>query len=431
MRWLLALCTLCALAMPSGAATYLVRPDGSGDFPTIQAAIDAAADGDVVGLADGTFRGPGNRDIDYHGKAITIRSQAGDPDWCIIDCEGTYEDQHRGFDFHSGEGPGASLQGVTVIGGYVRLPAPDGGGVRCSSASPTFFDCVFADNYADSDGGGLYAAGGSPVFVRCVFAGNSTLGYGGGAFLAGGPATVIDCSFRNNRSEYSHGGGVACYNSHASISRCAFVENWAQNAGGLECEGGAVSVNESSFLGNTAASHGGAVQCRAGAPAISTCTFVGNSASTGGAVDCFYYAQVAINGCTFYANVAFYEATAVKVADYAHLSMENTVAAFGVNGIGVRCTAPGTATLLCCDIYGNEEGDWVENIAGQLGVDGNICADPLFCDPGAGELGLGSDSPCAPENSPDCGQIGAWPVACGPTSTTQTSWGALKALFRP
>jgi pectin methylesterase-like acyl-CoA thioesterase len=58
---------------PSGASVYVVRPDGSGDFPTIQAAIDAAIDGDTVELADGTFRGDGNRDPDYLGKAITVR----------------------------------------------------------------------------------------------------------------------------------------------------------------------------------------------------------------------------------------------------------------------------------------------------------------------------------------------------------------------
>jgi hypothetical protein len=41
-----------------------VAPDGSGDAPTIQAAIDSSAPQDVVELADGTFIGPGNRDLD-------------------------------------------------------------------------------------------------------------------------------------------------------------------------------------------------------------------------------------------------------------------------------------------------------------------------------------------------------------------------------
>ena len=47
-----------ALASPAIATTYVVP----GDFSTIQAAIDAASDGDIIELLDGTFMGYGNRD---------------------------------------------------------------------------------------------------------------------------------------------------------------------------------------------------------------------------------------------------------------------------------------------------------------------------------------------------------------------------------
>ena len=69
------------------ATTYTVAPDGSGDFPTIQAALDAAISGDRIELNDGTFLGPGNRDLDFQGKAITLTAQSGDPAACLIDCE--------------------------------------------------------------------------------------------------------------------------------------------------------------------------------------------------------------------------------------------------------------------------------------------------------------------------------------------------------
>jgi hypothetical protein len=52
--------TSCAIA---SAETYVVSPDGSGDFPTIQTAIDAVVDGDIVQLTDGVFTGEGNRDL--------------------------------------------------------------------------------------------------------------------------------------------------------------------------------------------------------------------------------------------------------------------------------------------------------------------------------------------------------------------------------
>jgi len=51
---------------PMEAATIHV-PD---DFPTIQAAIDAAAEGDTVLVAPGTYE----ENIDFIGKNITVKS---------------------------------------------------------------------------------------------------------------------------------------------------------------------------------------------------------------------------------------------------------------------------------------------------------------------------------------------------------------------
>ena len=94
------------LGSTASGTTYVVRPDGTGDFPTIQAAIDSALDGDTIKLTDGTFRGEGNRNIHYWGKAITICGQSGDPSLCTIDCEG----QTRGFKFNCGESSAAVLR---------------------------------------------------------------------------------------------------------------------------------------------------------------------------------------------------------------------------------------------------------------------------------------------------------------------------------
>ena len=48
---------LLILCLGAAAETYVVTPDGTGDFPTIQTAIDAAGDGDIIELTDGTFTG--------------------------------------------------------------------------------------------------------------------------------------------------------------------------------------------------------------------------------------------------------------------------------------------------------------------------------------------------------------------------------------
>ena len=46
-------CAVIVLAFTASATTYVIEPDGSGDFPTIQAAINASSDGDIIELADG------------------------------------------------------------------------------------------------------------------------------------------------------------------------------------------------------------------------------------------------------------------------------------------------------------------------------------------------------------------------------------------
>lgn len=99
----------------ASAATYLVRPDGGGAFTTIQEAINGVSDFDVIELADGTFRGAGNVDLDFGGKTLTLRSQSGDPGACVIDVEGA--STFCGFEFQSGEFSDCRIEGVTITHG--------------------------------------------------------------------------------------------------------------------------------------------------------------------------------------------------------------------------------------------------------------------------------------------------------------------------
>jgi len=79
---------LAGTCMSASSRTWHITPDGAGDAPTIQAGIDSATTGDEVVLANGVFTGDGNRDMDTGGKAVVVRSESGDPDSCIIDCQG-------------------------------------------------------------------------------------------------------------------------------------------------------------------------------------------------------------------------------------------------------------------------------------------------------------------------------------------------------
>jgi hypothetical protein len=95
------------LCISQSLATIRHVPD---EYSTIQEGIDEAVDGDTVLVADGTYIGYGNRDIDFLGKAILVMSENG-PENCIIDCE--YEDYH-GFSFQNGESSSSVLKGFTI-----------------------------------------------------------------------------------------------------------------------------------------------------------------------------------------------------------------------------------------------------------------------------------------------------------------------------
>lgn len=154
----------------------LIRSDGTGDFPTIQDAIFWARTGDVIILADGVYSGEGNRDLSFMGKAITVRSQSGNPELCVIDCRDDSGALHRGFVFQSQEGPDSVLEGIGIINGNVQSSSidwPFGGGILCrDSSSPTLRNLALVDNSA-STGGGLACFGKSnPVVSDSLFEGN-------------------------------------------------------------------------------------------------------------------------------------------------------------------------------------------------------------------------------------------------------------------
>jgi hypothetical protein len=118
-------------------------------------------------------------------------------------------------------------------------------------------------------------------------------------------------------------------------------------------------------------------------------------------------------GCTFYGNAAPQGSGIFTNALHdSTVTIENTIIAFG--SVGEAIAGWARPVIRCCDLYGNEGGDWVMAVEGLADVEGNICEDPLFCDSDNGDFSLHRDSPCLPDHDPVCGLIGAWPVGCDP-----------------
>jgi N-acetylneuraminic acid mutarotase len=133
------------------------------DKPTIQQAIDAASNGDVVLVSPGTY----NEHLNYKGKAITVQSVAG-PEKTIIDGSNAAGSV---VTFQTSEGPKSVLSGFTIQHGSDSF----GGGAKLSGSSPTITQNIFRNN---SQGAGGFGAaiggnGASPVIERNTFQGNT------------------------------------------------------------------------------------------------------------------------------------------------------------------------------------------------------------------------------------------------------------------
>jgi parallel beta-helix repeat protein len=259
-----------------------------GDFGTIQEAIDAAADGDVIEVAPGEYTGNGNRDIEFRGKAITVRSADG-PEQTILDCTGPTDvagQKHRGFYFHENEQSNSVLRGFTIQSGRIpghEIPSdnanwkmkashPIGAGIYCEYSSPTIINCVVKDCGAEL-GAGIGCVGGEPVIVDCVIEyctaggfGNSRSGGRGAGIglIRGCKAQISNCILRENSGYYnSYGGGIYCRRSSATIKNCDISFNSARGnitGGGVYCAGpSAELILQNCVISNNAAQAGGGI----------------------------------------------------------------------------------------------------------------------------------------------------------------------------
>jgi parallel beta-helix repeat protein/predicted outer membrane repeat protein len=268
------------------------------EYSTIQAAIDVSWDGGTVWVADGTYTGQGNRDIDFIGKAIMVRSENG-PNNCIIDCNGSESENHRGFYFHNSEDPCSVLDGFTTANGW----AQEGGGILCQNSSPTIRNCIVACNLA-RDGGGLFNMSGSPLLTDCIFSDNYTEGNGGGIRIEHGNPILADCTFSNN-SAGDYGGGMAAADCTVMLTYCTFNKNSAGVRGGaVRNESSTPTFIGCTFSENYSGEDGGGVRNEESGCTFINCTFSENSTAVDGGGMFNIDSDTVLTGCNFVANSA-------------------------------------------------------------------------------------------------------------------------------
>ncbi|MYB64983.1 hypothetical protein F4X73_09865 [Candidatus Poribacteria bacterium] len=416
---------LCVLCLNISFAVTIYVPS---DQPTIQAGIDAAQDGDTVLVADGTYKGEGNVNIDFMGKEITIKSANG-ANTTIVDCQSTPET--RGFIFQNQETNKAVLEGFTIRNGIHDF----GGGIHIYDASPTINNCVISDNEATGKllrtdgGGGIYLYNSDAIILDCIISNNN----GTGILIAGDwdkdgivlRETRAEPSILNSKILDNDGKGVFCtnfvsplinqcivsqntdtgieYNHHARtetpITNCTITRNMdggiavhevsaleiknsiitfneAKDGGGIYCSPTSVLYAYNCIIAeNTATREGGGitVDSTRGSAEIVNCTITRNIAhERGGAVSAFVeFGGLEINNSIVWGNNSFGthdELSAISI--FGRTVIKSCVIRHGLDGIG------------------REPDDWFV-------YENNIDEDPLFIDPENGDFRLMENSPAA------------------------------------
>ena len=289
---------LSSLAMPSLLAAISVSDAGrrlavANVLPghsTLQAAVDAASDGDVLLLADGTYTGSVSgatcaTPLDESGcavrieKSITIRAL--NEGQAIIDGSGVKDGYTVVIEWGSGDlPPSAVLEGIGVKGGGRK-------GVYVKFASVTLLRCRFFENgfnTTDSEiGMGLDLMGYTCLIDSCEFHNNFGVGV---RIRKAGFGGSPDYSFVDSEVHHNEDSGVWVFASEqVDFLRTRVHSNVATTGGGMllfgDAENKKVYFRNGSLYNNSARQSGGAVQVDDGALFLSFANFSNNNAPVG------------------------------------------------------------------------------------------------------------------------------------------------------
>jgi hypothetical protein len=417
---------LSCLVVSPAFATIIHVP---GDYPTIQAGIDAAVAGDIVEVACGTYAVP---EI-IMKSGITLRSETGEANCVIVTPINPYPAEGRllrsvpgigtvieGLSFvdgHDAGGGAIHIQGSPTItrcnfisnrGAYLRTQQDSGASeaagtcgfssaaIILENSAAIISDCLFQDNNSSE---GAITACGSPFFERCRFVGNRAQDGSGGA-VETDSGTFISCVFSFNHSFFT--GGAAVSNGNTLFEDCWFDRNDSNLDGGAV--GGRATLRGCLFSGNDASalgfgipiSGGGALRIRDGS-VVDRCIFFDNFASLPRQSSLETLAAPESHG------------SAILIGGTGMVTVSRTIAFANIGSEAIYCESGASISVSCSNIFGNPDGDWTDCIANQLGLNGNISVDPMFCDAAGGDFHLSSLSPCL---YADCGVMGAFGQGC-------------------
>jgi len=197
-------------------------------------------------------------------------------------------------------------------------------------------------------------------------------------------STIIDCG---GSVEERHSGFIIDGGSNDAVIDGFTIKNGYTNSGGaLWIRNSTPTIRYCIIVNNTGTTSGGAVWCKGAEPIFQSCTFVGNSSMAGGAF--------------------FLNGTALP-------TITGSIVAFSGEGGGIFSNETSSQpSVMCTDVFSNSDGNWAGNVIDQSRLNGNIEADPQFCNEDAGDFRLQPTSPCARDNNGCIVNMGALGIGC-------------------
>jgi len=271
------------------------RIDVPEDYDTIQEAVDAADNGCLIVLAEGTYI----ENVTISEKALRI---VGDgnvtvrPSWLADEPVFTVLSTPEG---HTMQFDGITLSSVSTFAlppEYVPvvIKNENGHGIVAANSALRLTDMHFEDlSVGQQTGAGAYTLGAGVLLFacnteieRCDF--DECEADEGGAVAAIGGVVSIDQSHFHYCDSMGYGGAVVTVGSTLNVNQCSFLNNYAYSGGGhIAMSGSDTDINRCAFVGGDASLGGAAYSAGDVDYTITASQFRNNSA--GEFADAWYH----------------------------------------------------------------------------------------------------------------------------------------------